>query len=151
MNSKYHRLSKGKNEEGKRILIDEHRYVMEQFLQRKLTKNEVVHHIDEDKTNNDIENLQVLTRSEHSRLHRLGKKLSDTTKIKIGQKSKHRPVYCKRKINDEQLISMLIDYKNGMKLREIDRKYNLSNGTMGTIIRGKIYYDKKELIKSILN
>jgi len=151
MKSKYHKLSKGKNEDGKRILIDEHRYIMEQYLGRKLTKNEVVHHIDENKMNNNIENLQLLTRSEHSRLHRLGKTLSNETKIKIGQKSKNRPIYSKRKINDEQLINMLKDYKNGMKLREIDRKYNLSNGTMGTIIREKIYYDKKELIKSILN
>lgn len=57
-----------------------HRYIMEQYLGRKLTNNEVVHHIDGNKQNNNINNLKVMTRGEHSRLHRLeeiknGKKL----------------------------------------------------------------------------
>ena len=46
-----------------------HRVVMEQVLGRKLTKDEVVHHIDENKWNNSPENLQVMTRSEHIKLH----------------------------------------------------------------------------------
>lgn len=37
----------------------EHRYVMEQYLGRPLEKNETVHHIDGDRTNNKIENLQL--------------------------------------------------------------------------------------------
>lgn len=43
---------------------------MEQYIGRKLLPNEVVHHIDKDKTNNDISNLLLLTQSEHSKLHR---------------------------------------------------------------------------------
>ena len=69
MNGKYHRLSKGKDDNGKRVFIDEHRYVMQQFLGRKLKKNEVVHHIDGNKSNNNIENLQLMTKEEHSRYH----------------------------------------------------------------------------------
>ena len=49
--------------------IDEHRYIMEQILGRKLTKDEVVHHIDGNKLNNDPSNLQVMSRAEHTRLH----------------------------------------------------------------------------------
>lgn len=30
-----------------------------------------IHHINENKTNNDIENLQILSRGEHTRLHNL--------------------------------------------------------------------------------
>ena len=48
----------------------EHRYIMEQKLGRKLKRNEVVHHIDGDRTNNDISNLIVMSRGEHSALHR---------------------------------------------------------------------------------
>lgn len=55
----------------------EHRYVMENYLGRPLTSNEIVHHIDENKENNSIENLKVLSPSEHSRLHgnKIGKNM----------------------------------------------------------------------------
>ena len=52
----------------------EHRVVMEQHLGRKLTTDEVVHHIDENPANNDISNLQVMTRSEHTAHHRRHRK-----------------------------------------------------------------------------
>ena len=48
----------------------EHRYLMEQHLGRKLTADEVVHHIDGDRTNNNLSNLVVMQRGEHSALHR---------------------------------------------------------------------------------
>jgi len=50
-------------------IMAEHRYVMSNYLGRELVSTEVIHHIDEHKTNNSIENLQVLTASEHSRIH----------------------------------------------------------------------------------
>ena len=43
----------------------EHRYIVEQILGRKLRKDEVVHHIDANKQNNDSKNLFVYTRSVH--------------------------------------------------------------------------------------
>lgn len=46
-----------------------HRTIMERTLDRKLTSSEVVHHKDGNKRNNDIANLEVLTRSEHTRQH----------------------------------------------------------------------------------
>ena len=49
--------------------IMEHRYIMEQFLGRKLTEDEVVHHINEIKTDNRIENLIILSREEHVIVH----------------------------------------------------------------------------------
>lgn len=48
-----------------------HRRVMERFIGRKLLTTERVHHIDGDKTNNNISNLCLLSsESEHSRLHK---------------------------------------------------------------------------------
>lgn len=41
------------------------RYLMEQHLGRELTFDETVDHIDEDKTNDDLSNLQVLSRSDN--------------------------------------------------------------------------------------
>lgn len=49
--------------------IAKHRLVMMQHLNRELTENEVVHHIDHNKCNNDISNLQLMTFSEHAKLH----------------------------------------------------------------------------------
>jgi len=46
----------------------QHRIVMENFIGRKLSFNEIVHHIDGNKTNNNLENLRLMSRSEHTRL-----------------------------------------------------------------------------------
>lgn len=50
-------------------VIFEHRAVMEDHIGRKLTEDEVVHHINGDKTDNRLENLQLMTRGEHSTMH----------------------------------------------------------------------------------
>lgn len=47
----------------------QHRLVMERHLKRKLRTDEVVHHIDGDKHNNDVSNLIVMTQGEHAKLH----------------------------------------------------------------------------------
>lgn len=46
-----------------------HRKIMEEHLGRKLKDNEIVHHKDMNKLNNDINNLQIVSRSEHIKLH----------------------------------------------------------------------------------
>ncbi len=50
----------------------EHRLVAEAMLGRRLESDEIVHHKDGDKFNNNSENLQILTRSEHAKIHGLG-------------------------------------------------------------------------------
>lgn len=47
----------------------EHRLVMADHLGRPLRTEEHVHHRDEDPANNAVENLQVMSRGEHTRLH----------------------------------------------------------------------------------
>lgn len=48
----------------------EHRLVAEQKYGREIKKDEVVHHIDGNKTNNSIDNLVIVSRAEHMEIHR---------------------------------------------------------------------------------
>lgn len=48
----------------------EHRRVVEDHIGRPLRSAEIVHHIDGDQHNNAIENLQIVTKEEHARIHR---------------------------------------------------------------------------------
>lgn len=52
-----------------RKTVYEHQLVMEKHIGRYLRKNEVVHHCDGNKQNNNIENLMLLTNSDHIKLH----------------------------------------------------------------------------------
>ncbi|MGQ0592704.1 MAG: HNH endonuclease [Gammaproteobacteria bacterium] len=49
--------------------VREHRHVVEQHTGRKLPRRKLVHHIDGNTLNNEISNLRVMKRGEHSREH----------------------------------------------------------------------------------
>lgn len=70
---------------GKQGYIAEHRLIMEKHIGRMLEKTEIVHHIDKNPINNELDNLVLCSgRKEHSKLHpEIAKKLS------IDYKGKH--------------------------------------------------------------
>ena len=51
-----------------------HRIIMEKYLGRKLLSSEIIHHINFDKLDNKLENLQITTRAEHNKIHKFFKR-----------------------------------------------------------------------------
>lgn len=70
--------------------IYEYVYIMEQYIGRKLRRGEVVHHINGNINDNKIENLQLMTISEHMKLHA---KQGDLIMMKNKGKSKYGFIY----------------------------------------------------------
>ncbi len=84
-NKEFPRDEKGRyikgNKEGKKPYLN-HRKVVEDFISRKLKKGEVVHHIDENKKNNKIENLMIFTtHKKHMQFHNKVKQFGFTNPI----------------------------------------------------------------------
>jgi DNA-binding NarL/FixJ family response regulator len=117
---------------------DEHRYIMEQYLGRELSRNEVVHHKDGQKDNNEIENLEVMDLSEHSRQHQLGHIPSEETKQKISEALTGRKS-TSRKFNDDQIEEIKQLHNDGLSNRKIAQMFNVNHQTINDIINGKYY------------
>lgn len=89
----------------------------------------VIHHKDEDPTNNDIDNLQMMTHADHSRLHKLGKTVPQHVRDKISATEKGRifSEETKAKISaaktKEITEEMKQDVREGMALKDFEAKY----------------------------
>ncbi len=64
--------------------VRQHRLRMENHIGRKLNRGEVVHHIDGDRANNEMDNLELMSDFEHRSLHAAVKnRYTDATKAKM--------------------------------------------------------------------
>lgn len=91
--------------------VKEHRLIMEKHLGRILDRSEIVHHVNHDRQDNRIENLQVMSNSEHIRLHKKGSTHSKESRIKISKAAKGRPAWNKgKKLSLKHRINLSISH-----------------------------------------
>ncbi len=120
---------------------DEHRLIMEEIVGRKLDFNEVVHHIDEDGMNNDPTNLEIKSRSDHSRDHfdpSIKPPMTEEVKKKLSflkQGSKSNLAI----LNEEKVRQIKIRILNGEKNADLAREFGVKRNTVSDIRHEKTW------------
>lgn len=120
---------------GKQIQILLHRIIAECFIPNPLNKREV-NHINGDKYDNRVENLEWVTPSENQR-HAVETNLKQ-----------HGTDLWNGKFTKEQVLSIIKDKQEGYSCRELGRKYGVDPTTISAISRGlryRQYFTKDEL------
>ena len=135
MKSKYRRvkLSDGSTR-------DEHRHLMELHLGRKLERFEVVHHRNGDKFDNRLENLQVMSLEEHSRIHAD----SDQLRARALASGQRPPLHVGSQvhnaaINEDTAATVKAMLSAGLPVREIANHLKVSRFTIYKIRQGKTW------------
>lgn len=70
--------------------VGEHRVLMAEKLGRSLGPDDLVHHRDENPANNAIDNLELIRRGDHSRLHNTGRTRTESERLLTSQALKGR-------------------------------------------------------------
>lgn len=103
---------------GHRGYVYEHRIVVERKIGRYLDKSEIVHHKNGNKLDNRIDNLEIISRSDHASMHMKNREVESSTKNKISLRLKD---WYKTKEGIKKRKSLVIKAKNQWKKRKIKK------------------------------
>lgn len=121
---------------------DEHRILSEQKIGRKLERHEVVHHINGDPRDNRIENLEVMTLSDHAKLHHTGRRQEEWIRKARSERMKGQPNLSVRALSEDDVRYIRENYVAGDKefgVRALARKFNIKHSTISKIVNNKTY------------
>ena len=108
-------------------LRDIHRVKMEEYLGRKLDRDEVVHHCNGDIKDNLIENLELMLLSVHTRMHKKGNGYS------VGDK------HPRRKLNREKVLQIRASLSAGATAKDLAARFQVHPTLIYQIGQGKIW------------
>nr|DAV53029.1 MAG TPA: HNH endonuclease [Caudoviricetes sp.] len=75
-------------DEQTQVYVKQHRWIMQKHLDRDLLPTEDVHHLNEIKTDNRIENLQIIDHGQHATLHNLEREYETGYKMNISDEER---------------------------------------------------------------
>lgn len=111
-----------------------YRKLMAKQIRRALTKYEVVHHVNKDVTDNRLENLMLMSLSDHSSMHMSGRKLPIETKDKLRKQSRRARPSAILSIEDVRDVRKML--RNGIKQRLIAFAFGVDRKTITSINTG---------------
>ena len=124
---------------GKRV--PEHRAVVEELLGITLEEDQVVHHLNGDKTDNRPENLQVMDRREHARLHASAMPQTPEKQQKVSNARKGKPNPKARALSPDQVKQIVSAMHEGASATSLAKEYHVSDHVIRNIRDGKTYQD----------
>lgn len=101
-----------------------HRAFVERLVGRKLDRDEVIHHIDCDKRNNDVSNLIIMSRSDHAKLHATGNVPKEETIEKLRMIGRSQLLGAKLNVDD--ILDIRERFAKGDSCKDIAKDYDVS-------------------------
>lgn len=104
---------------------------------RRLTRFEVVHHIDGNPDNGRTDNLKLMSLSDHSSFHMANRTLLTTTKVKLREASRQARPSAKLLTEDISIIRKML--KDGIRPYLIALMYGISRQSVWLIKTGECW------------